>query len=630
MKLNLSTARPPRWPLPSSIGALLTLSLPLLTGCSAESVLTPGCSEGQVIAKGRCADPPLAGQGGAPAAGQGGRAGAEAGGQGGAGGGGGGGVQPVAPRFQVPPGRVNLQRDQSQGLLVTLEAPATLAVTVKVEDLPEGAVAAQPVTITPGAREATLTLRAAPDALLGTEWPVKVRAEAGGLNAEAELKVWVQGAPGTPDATFGTNGFESTSTTLPSVEGLRTKTPTIARVYVDAAGQLFIYASFVDEDPSGQVDPEHELVAWHFSPSGVHDTAFGPNGRKVTTLGASFERSVSDLLPQPGGSLLIVGGQASEVFEGSTFVDYSAQRVLAGRLLGDFSLDPSFGQGGTVSTSVTTSQLGNACFDGGPSCIARRATRLADGGVVVTGPAGLFKFTALGTLDTAFGTANGRTPATDACRPSDVAVAPNGDLVAAGFASLGINNGRACAMRFGPTGLPALTFGTNGIHLLSIPTSSDATLEGAYRIGTTAEGALVVGIAATKREGGSFPIFRESQVVARLLPTGAIDPVFGPEGRTLPFTIGDGTTFAAHDTTVEPAGSVVSVASAGGALYLTRDDAKGVRDEGFGTGGVAQCFVGGTPQRLSLVRRPDGRLVVGGIMTNAGGSFSAVAARFWP
>jgi uncharacterized delta-60 repeat protein len=121
-------------------------------------------------------------------------------------------------------------------------------------------------------------------------------------------------------------------------------------------------------------------------------------------------------------------------------------------------------------------------------------------------------------------------------------------------------------------------------------------------------------------------------ILLRRLATGAPDAAFGgnPDGVVL-LTAGDGGEAFANAVAIQPDGKLVVAGSArdGGItkVMLARFGADGAPDAGFGAGGTVLTQVGDGDDAgaAALALQPDGKIVVAGHATDAGGTNVMVA-----
>ncbi|WP_296944968.1 hypothetical protein [uncultured Massilia sp.] len=275
------------------------------------------------------------------------------------------------------------------------------------------------------------------------------------------------------------------------------------------------------------------------------------------------------------------------------------------RLNADGSLDTSYGNGGSVVVPVSSR-----------ADIPLRILQQADGKVVVTGyayentPTGTLgdfmvavRLNADGTPDTGFGN-GGRLVVSQsgAGAMSDAVLQPDGKLLAFGYTG-GQSSLDLTLMRFTTDGAPDPGFGKQGMVVLELGAGTD----NARSVVVLADGKLLV--AGTTRSAANDV----DGALVRLNPDGSRDTGFG-SGGIVRAHLTDG-----HDVFSQAAvqadgkivvlgtiGAVSTSGAVGGDLMLTRYNADGSVDGGFGIGGILRIpghgiGVGFDPAALVLV-----------------------------
>ena len=263
-------------------------------------------------------------------------------------------------------------------------------------------------------------------------------------------------------------------------------------------------------------DSDNDFALARYQPEGTPDPTFG-NGGIVLTDFADGEEA-RELALQADGKLVAAG---------VAFTFGAGQMFGLARYNPDGSLDPSFGNGGTVTTA----------FGSGTVQLSGLAVQ-ADGKLVAAGTVlvgstldfALVRYQPDGTLDQTFG--KGGRVITQITRSDDdaqaLALQADGKLVLAGSANVGGHFDFALA-RYRPNGALDRTFGKAGKVTTDFtgPDNSDA----ANALALQADGKLVAaGVAFTGGVGEDFAL-------ARYQRDGSLDPSFGTGGRvTTDFT----------------------------------------------------------------------------------------------
>jgi uncharacterized delta-60 repeat protein len=246
-------------------------------------------------------------------------------------------------------------------------------------------------------------------------------------------------------------------------------------------------------------------------------------------------------------------------------------------------LDPTFGQGGIVTTDFgIQTQSGN-------TALANAAVVQPDGKIVVVGGvpshtgfpiAAVARYNSNGSLDTTFGSSGVVSISTLEAIPfTSVTLQSDGKIVAVagGF--------DASVVRFTAAGVLDSTFGTGGIVTLD------------FNQGPSGSGVLVL---------SNGNILLANGKLIQLLPSGALDTSFGSNGAAR--TAGFGATALA----LLPSGMILVTSSQTPSGFLSRYDSNGTLDTTFGIGG--QSASPGTAPGLALLSSGD--FIVGGSLTN--------------
>ena len=347
--------------------------------------------------------------------------------------------------------------------------------------------------------------------------------------------------------------------------------------------------------------------------AGFLDPAFDGDGRFVRAAGTG-----GAVVVQPDGRIVTAGAVDSTTGGGSDF--------LVCRYNPDGSPDATFGQGGSVRTDFA-----------GRSDLARAVALQADGRIVVAGSSGrefaLARYHPNGTPDAGFDGDGMLTTAFGFSGAAlDVAIQPDGKIVAAGSASPAPGEATFALARYQENGSLDTTFDGDG----RVTTASGLTA--AYAVAIGSGGKIIAGGSADTNFGDA--------ALARYNPDGSLDTSFGPNPSAGDDVPPAGVVLAAfegfdvydeiRDVAVDADGTVVAAGTVEGrgmTLYRFAADGKvAARFESaefpggpgggasFGSAGMAVALrpegvlaaghtadAGGQPENFALVRfNPDG------------------------
>jgi uncharacterized delta-60 repeat protein len=372
---------------------------------------------------------------------------------------------------------------------------------------------------------------------------------------------------GSLDATFGSGGKVITSVTV----GDSGKS-----VVVQSNGKIVVAG-----DGFGDI----ELVRYNVD--GSLDVSFDSDGKVVTDVG--FNDSGNAVALQNDGKIVVAGTT------GTPTTDFAIVRYST-----DGSLDPSFGTGGIVTTSI------------GRNDDAKSVVIQSDGKIVVAGTSDsdfvVVRYTSSGVLDSGFGTGGKLTTDIGSSTndsANSVAIQSDGAIVVAGT---DLND--FALVRYTSTGALDNTFDTDGKLTTDIGSS---TSDSAKSIAIQSDGAIVVA-------GTSSSNF----AVVRYASTGALDNTFDTDGK-LTTDIGSSTNDSANSVAIQSDGAIVVAGTSANDFAIVRYTSAGALDTGFGTGGKVTTDIGTSTfdSAQSLVIQADSKIVVAGrSSTGAAPSFA--------
>jgi uncharacterized delta-60 repeat protein len=293
---------------------------------------------------------------------------------------------------------------------------------------------------------------------------------------------------GVLDTSFGRGGIAALPTEFSE--------PSFGTMALQSNGQIVVAGDVTDPGTGAAAFGVERL-----NTGGTVDATFGNGGLAIASIG--FPGTQGVVLLEPTGDILL-GSQLESTGRGESFHTALARFTSAGEL------DPTFGNGGTVSVTAVSGCTALALLNTGEILVvnAQRIAQFTPGGALeptVTG----------GTIDVS-------------ANNSSTEFQPNGDYLLATGINIGAarsHNVAAQILRFTPTGGPDSTFanptfrftGTGGSGVEDVPSG----------IAVQANGDIVVaGVHSTQTQTGSIIV----NGLARLTPNGNFDSTFGTNG----------------------------------------------------------------------------------------------------
>jgi uncharacterized delta-60 repeat protein len=377
--------------------------------------------------------------------------------------------------------------------------------------------------------------------------------------------------------------------------------------------------------------------------SGVLDPSFGTGGRVTTDLGGGFADAYA-LAQQPDGKIVAVGHTTVAVGDDFALVRYRT----------DGSLDPGFGTGGVVTTDFFgVFDHANAVALQRDGRIVAAGSAFS-GSLPGHDDFALARYRTDGSLDPSFGTGGKVTTSIgEFNRAWAVAVQHDGRIVAAGYAS-----GRFALVRYRTDGSLDPSFGTAGVVTTDVPGGAEEifglTIQRDGRIVVAGYASGAFALARYDRNGALDPSFGTGGIVttdfggfayasavtlqptgrivaagratvpgnppsdialARYRSDGALDATFGTGGRVTTDFGGDDQAYAVglqrHGRIVVAGTSLTGPTNNDFALARYRSD--GSLDPAFAAGGRATTdFAGSFDQARAVLVQRDGRIVAAG------------------
>jgi len=339
---------------------------------------------------------------------------------------------------------------------------------------------------------------------------------------------------------WGRTGYDFSIARYNSNGKLDASFGTAGKVMTDFAGST-------DQALSVAVYPDGKIVAAGFAwvsgtgfnfalaryhSNGMLDTAFGVGGKVITDFAGSIAQARSVVL-QPNGKIVVAGSTL-----GSEGYDFALARYND-----DGTLDAEFGMAGKVTTNF------DSVFAQAFSVALQPNGKIVAAGVALgeaSNDFALARYNRDGSLDDGFGT--GGKVTTDFAGSIDqafsVAVQPNGEIVAAGFAYLDVSN--FALARYNSKGILDASFGNGG----KVTTDFAGILDQALSVALQPDGKIVAaGMSLGTGTGYDFALARYSS-------SGALDPSFGTGGKVIEDFAGAGD--GAHSVALQPDGKIVA------------------------------------------------------------------------
>jgi len=400
-----------------------------------------------------------------------------------------------------------------------------------------------------------------------------------------------QAVDGDLDATFGTDGKVLTD--------FDHSTDIANAVVIQADGKsVVVGTTYQNNDFSNE-----DFAVARYNPDGTLDKTFGIGG-KVQTDFPDLAAVASSVVIQPDGKIVVAGG----AFPLFTFLgDFKVVRYNS-----NGSLDTSFGDGGIVTTTFPE---GSYAFD-----VALQADGkiIAAGTVFVDFNPGessntdfaLARYNPDGSPDATFG--NGGQVSTDFLGLEDdafsVLIQPDGKIVAVGSANDPVTFYDFAAVRYLSNGTLDTTFGVAGkVHT----DFGDQNFDRARSAALQPDGRIVAAGFAISQNGGV-----QNFAVARYDSSGVLDTNFGTGGMT---QIDFGNCCqSATKVLLQSNGKIITVGGSNGEsskddFLLARLTPTGALDPTFGAGGKVRTSFGDLNGGANgAVFQPDGKIVAVG------------------
>ncbi|MCL4299379.1 MAG: hypothetical protein KJ077_26830 [Anaerolineae bacterium] len=368
------------------------------------------------------------------------------------------------------------------------------------------------------------------------------------------------------------------------------------------------------------------------------DSTFGNGGIVTTTIGSGF--SIGHAIALQPDDKIVVAGYSSNNGRNS---------FALARYHDNGSLDSSFGNGGSITTSIGNDSQGEAIV------IQPDKKIVVVGQISTIGPAvfKLARYNSNGSLDSGFGnngivtTAIGNTAHSEA-----ILIQPDGKLVVGGSSTDGngftlarYNSNGSLDASFGSSGVVTTPFtsGAAGIKDIAIQPDNKIVVVGPYvpeegwnvlalarynSNGSLDTGFGSSGIVTTSIDiatlGGEIALQSDGKIVVtggsgdwiqfacallRYNDDGTLDNNFGSNGI---ITTSIGSNVAGADVAIQPNGKIIIVCNGTGEFALARYTITGSLDSAFGNGGVITTPIGSSAGNFVVTLQPDGKILTAG------------------
>ncbi|HET6879254.1 MAG TPA: DUF4214 domain-containing protein, partial [Pirellulales bacterium] len=399
---------------------------------------------------------------------------------------------------------------------------------------------------------------------------------------------------GTLDSSFGAGGIVRTEITGPGANDAASS------VFVQPDGKITSGGTTVTNDSS-------DFALTRYLPDGSLDPTFGIGGKVTSNFGD--RDSIAGIALQTDGKIIAAGSMTP---------DGGSYRIVVARYLANGDLDPAFGVGGKVATTV------------GSSSSAGGVALQPDGKIVVVGTSGsdfaVVRYLPDGSLDPSFGTGgevttafrigpqpppNPPTQVNGGAVATGLAIEANGTIIVSGTVSSRTLAGRSFAFttdfalaRYLSNGQLDPTFGSGGEVMSHIDES------GATSLVVQGDGRIIA--AGWNGVRGGYPTYslvNTDFAMMRFLPDGSLDGSFGTGGQV---TTHFGATDRVNAVVLQPDGRILAAGSGNGNVALARYLADGTLDTSFGDQGKVGDFSG---YANALALQSDGKVIVAGAST---------------
>lgn len=389
---------------------------------------------------------------------------------------------------------------------------------------------------------------------------------------------------GSLDTSFGADG--KVATNISNGLDISNGVDIISSMALQADGKIIVAGA------SGAGTYTYKRIVARYNSDGSLDTSFGSGGRVFDNK--SGGDAYLAVAVQSDGKIVAVGRR-----------EFSARRYNS-----DGSSDPTFGNEGRVKTEFTEYGYSN---DEAFAVALQADGKIVIGGMIYrpgysnTGNFALARYHANGGLDTSFNTSGKVVTDFDGLADGiqDLAIQPDGKILAAGFAERYGEQRNFAIARYNIDGSLDTSFGEDGKVSTNITGNHD-TVRSLILLDN---GKILVG-GSTNPAGGRLGL-------ARYNSDGSLDTSFGDGGKI--GTINSpGTAIALQDDGKIVSAGLTSKSEQGKDFGIARFNPDGSVDLGFKDEGETNTdFAGGDDQIYALLLQPDGKILAAGSAEDA-------------
>jgi uncharacterized delta-60 repeat protein len=342
-----------------------------------------------------------------------------------------------------------------------------------------------------------------------------------------------------------------------------------------------------------------------YNTDGSLDTSFDSDGKTTGDIGLPTTSGARETAIQADGKIVVAGYSYNGSNDDFTVVRYNA----------DGTRDVTFDADGKVSTDITGNIWGER---------ANAVTIQPDGKILVGGSTepgsntdfAIVRYNTDGSRDTSF---DGDGIVITSFSPGsfeyiyDLAVQPDGKIIAAGYSYNGSNNDFAIA-RYNADGSLDTTFDGDG----KVTTDFNNSNESAYAMKLQTDGKIVLAGSYSSDSNYDFAVVRYNA-------NGSLDTSFDVDGKVTTNILGND---GASSVAIQANGKIIAAGSSADDFAVVRYNADGSLDASFGADGKTTANILGSDSLSAVAIQADGRIVAAGYSYPGANNNEAALARF--